>query len=98
LYDRVLVRKAEAEAAIEVERADGTKTLLHKAETALPKTTEGVVLAVGEGRLLPDGRVYPLRVQVGDQVIFGIYAWAELVVDGEEVLVLREEEIVAVLA
>lgn len=89
LYDRVLVKRVEEE----------TKTAkgLFLPETAKEKPLTGVVLAVGQGRLGDDGQVRALVVKEGDRVVFGRYSGTEIKVDGEDRLVLREDEIFGVV-
>ena len=89
LYDRVLVKRSEEE----------TKTSkgLFLPETAKEKPLTGVVLAVGQGRLGEDGTVRPLVVKEGDTVLFGRYSGTEIKVDGQDRLVLREDEIFGVV-
>jgi chaperonin GroES len=89
LYDRVLVKRVEEE----------TKTAkgLFLPETAKEKPSTGVVLAVGQGRLDEDGEIRPLVVSEGDRVVFGRYAGTEIKVDGEDRLVLREDEIFGIV-
>jgi chaperonin GroES len=66
-------------------------------DQAAEKPDQGVVTAVGNGKVGDDGKVRPLDVKVGDKVLFGKYAGQTVKVDGEEVLVIREEEILAVV-
>jgi chaperonin GroES len=66
-------------------------------DTAAEKPIRGTVVAVGNGKILEDGRVRPLDVKVGDQVLFGKFSGTEVKVEGEELLVMREEDIMAVL-
>jgi chaperonin GroES len=89
LYDRVLVKRSEEE----------TKTAkgLFLPETAKEKPLSGVVLAVGQGRLADDGTVRSLSVKEGDVVLFGRYSGTEIKVDGEDRLVLREDEIFGIV-
>ena len=89
LFDRILIERVEGETR--------SKGGLFLPESAAEKPTEGKVLAVGEGRLSDDGSVRPLAVKVGDRVLFGRYAGTEIKVDGEERLVLREDEIYGIL-
>ncbi len=89
LFDRILIERVEGETR--------SKGGLFLPESASEKPTEGKVLAVGEGRLSDDGSVRPLAVKVGDRVLFGRYAGTEIKVDGEERLVLREDEIYGIL-
>ena len=61
------------------------------------KPSKGRVLAVGNGKILEDGKTRPLDVKVGDKVLFGKYSGTEVKVDGDDVLVMREEDILAVI-
>jgi chaperonin GroES len=89
LYDRILVKRLEEET-----RSRGG---LFLPETAKEKPSEGLVLAVGQGRVAENGEVKPLVVKVGDRVVFGRYAGTEIKVDGEDRLVLREDEIFGIV-
>ena len=89
LYDRILVERVQEEG-----RTSGG---LFLPETAKEKPHEGIVLAVGQGRLADNGEIQPLVVKVGDRVAFGRYAGTEIKVDGEDRLVLREDEIFGVV-
>lgn len=89
LYDRVIVKRVESEAK--------SKGGLFLPDAAQEKPSEGVILAVGHGRLGKDGDLSPLAVKEGDTVLFGKYAGTEIKVDGEERLVLREDDIFGVL-
>ncbi len=89
LFDRILVKRVEAAA----KSAGG----LFLPESASEKPSEGVILAVGTGRLGEDGEIRPLAVAEGDRVAFGKYAGTEIKIDGEERLVLREDEIFGVI-
>jgi len=89
LYDRVLVKRVEEESK--------TAKGLFLPETAKEKPLMGVVLAVGQGRLNDDGEIRPLVVKEGDRVVFGRYSGTEIKVDGEDRLVLREDEIFGVV-
>ncbi len=90
LYDRVLVKPYEEE-----ERK--TKGGIIIPDTAKEKPQRGKVVAVGEGRLLENGQRVPLTVKVGDEVIFGKYAGTEVEIDDEKYLVMREEDIYAII-
>ena len=90
LHDRLLVRRIE-----EKETARGGIII---PDTAKEKPMEGKVLAVGNGRLLENGTKVALDVKVGDRILFGKYSGTEIKIDGEDVLILREEEVLAVLA
>jgi chaperonin GroES len=90
LYDRVLVKRVEEEAR--------SKGGLFLPETAKEKPSEGIVLAVGEGRINDKGDITPLVVAVGNRVLFGKYAGNEIKVDGEERLILKESEIFGIVS
>ncbi|WP_456401553.1 co-chaperone GroES [Persephonella sp.] len=90
LYDRVVVKPAE-------EAEEKTPSGIIIPDTAKEKPSEGEVIAVGDGRLLENGELAPLKVKVGDKVIYSKYAGNEFVVDGEELIVLREDDILAVV-
>ena len=89
LNDRVLVKRLEEE----------TKTAggLYIPDSAKEKPTRGMVVAVGSGRANDEGVRKPLDVKAGDQVLFGKYAGTEIKVDGEELIIMREEDILAVV-
>ena len=89
LYDRVLVKRLTAE-----ERTSGG---LYLPETAKEKPQQAEVIAVGNGRISKNNAVHPLTVKKGDTVLFGKYSGDEIKVDGEEHIILREEDILAVL-
>ena len=89
LHDRLLVRRVEKE-----ETAKGGIII---PDTAKEKPQEGEVLAVGNGRTLDNGTKVPLDVKAGDKILFGKYSGSEIKIDGEEVLILREDEVLAVL-
>ncbi len=89
LFDRVLVRR--------VEEPQRTKSGLYLPDTAKEKPVQGEVLAVGQGRIQDDGKTVPLSVKEGDRIVFGKYAGTEVKVDGEELLILREDDILGVL-
>lgn len=89
LYDRVLVRRVE-----EKEQVRGGIII---PDSAKEKPQRGEVIAAGGGKRLEDGKVIPLDVKAGDKVLFGKYSGSEITVDGEELLILREDEILGVL-
>lgn len=89
LYDRVIVMREEEE-----ERSMGGIVI---PDTAKEKPVRGVVLAVGNGKVLDNGDTRALAVKVNDKVLFGKYAGTEIKMDGQEVLVLREEDIMGVI-
>ena len=90
LHDRLLVRRIE-----EKETAKGGIVI---PDTAKEKPQRGEVLAAGNGKILDNGTKLPLEVKVGDKILFGKYSGTEIKIDGEDVLILREEEVLAVLA
>jgi len=87
MADRVLVKP--------IEREEVTRGGIVVPDTAKEKPQEGKVLAVGDGRLSEDGKRIPLDVKVGDIVIFAKYGGTEIKIDGEEVIILRESDILA---
>ena len=90
LHDRIVVRRIE-----EKETAKGGIII---PDTAKEKPQEGKVLAVGNGKILENGTKIALDVKVGDKILFGKYTGTEIKIDGEDVLILREDEVLAVLA
>ena len=90
LHDRLLIRRIE-----EKETAKGGIII---PDTAKEKPQEGEVLAVGNGKILDNGTKVALDVKVGDKILFGKYSGTDIKIDGEEVLILREDEVLAVLA
>jgi len=90
LHDRVIVKRVEEEKT--------TPGGIVLPGSAAEKPSQGVVLAVGNGKPLDNGTIRALEVKVGDKVLFGKYAGSEVKVDGEEVIVMREEDIMGVLA
>jgi chaperonin GroES len=89
LYDRVLIKR--------IDEPTQTASGLFLPDSATEKPSEGEILAIGNGRLADDGTVSPLQVQVGDRVVFGKYAGTEIKIDGEERLILREDDILGVV-
>lgn len=90
LHDRIVVRRVE-----EKETAKGGIII---PDTAKEKPQEGEVLAVGNGKILENGTKVALDVKAGDKILFGKYSGTEIRIDGEDVLILREDEVLAVLA
>jgi chaperonin GroES len=90
LHDRLVIRRIE-----EKETAKGGIII---PDTAKEKPQEGEVLAVGNGKLLDSGTKVALEVRVGDKILFGKYSGTDIKIDGEDVLILREDEVLAVLA
>ena len=89
LHDRVIIKRLEAE----TKSAGGIVI----PDTATEKPIKGEVIAVGAGKILENGNVRALAVKAGDKVMFGKYSGTEVKVDGEELLVMREEDLVAVI-
>ena len=89
LHDRVLVRRVEVE--------EKTRGGILIPDTAKEKPIEGEVLAVGPGARDETGRIIPLDVKVGDRVLFGKWAGTDVIIDGEERLILKESDILGVI-
>ncbi|AIV53085.1 chaperonin 10 Kd subunit [Burkholderia pseudomallei MSHR1153] len=89
LYDRVIVKR------IEQQRTTASGIVIP--DSAAEKPEQGEIVALGNGRLLQDGTLRTLQLEVGDQVIFGKYAGQSIKVDGEDFLVMREEDVLGVL-
>ena len=89
LHDRVIIQRLEAE----TNSAGGIVI----PDSATEKPIKGEVVAVGAGKILEDGKVRALAVKAGDKVLFGKYSGTEVKVDGEELLVMREEDLVAII-
>ncbi len=89
LHDRVLVKRVESQ--------ETTKGGIIIPDTAKEKPIEGKVIAVGNGKVLEDGKVRPLDIKAGDRILFSKYAGTEIKIDGEEHLIMREDDILAVL-
>jgi chaperonin GroES len=89
LHDRVIVRR------LEEDRTTAGGIVIP--DTAAEKPSRGEVIAVGHGKILENGDVRPLDVKVGNKVLFGKYSGTEVKVDGEELVVMREDDIMAVL-
>jgi chaperonin GroES len=89
LHDRVIVKRIEEE--------ETTKGGIIIPDTAKEKPSEGKVIAVGNGKLLDNGKLQPLEVKAGDKVLFGKYAGTDIKVDGEEHLIMREDDIIAII-
>jgi chaperonin GroES len=89
LHDRIIVRRLEEE--------EKTKGGIIIPDTAKEKPIEGKVIAVGTGRMKKDGTKLPLEVKKGDRVLFAKYGGTEVMIDGEEHLIMKEEDILAVI-
>lgn len=89
LSDRVVVKRMEEEKT--------TAGGIFIPDSAKEKPAKGEILAIGEGKRADNGSIMPMSVKVGDKVLFGKYAGQEVKVDGEDVLVMREDDIIAIL-
>ena len=89
LHDRILVRR--------IEEKETVKGGIIIPDTAKEKPQEGEVIAVGNGKLLENGSKVPLDVKAGDRILFGKYSGTDIRVDGQEYLILREDEVLAVI-
>lgn len=89
LHDRVIVKR------IEEERKTAGGIVIP--DNAAEKPDQGEVLAIGTGKVMEDGKVRPLAVKVGDRVLFGKYSGSSVKMDGDELLVMREEDIMGVV-
>ena len=89
LYDRLVVRR--------IETSETVMNGIIIPDTAKEKPQEAEVVAAGRGKRLEDGTVVPLDVKVGDRILFGKYSGSDIKIDGEEFLILREDEVLGVL-
>jgi len=89
LHDRVIVKR------VEEERKTAGGIVIP--DNAAEKPDQGEVLAIGTGKVMDDGKVRPLEVKVGDRVLFGKYSGSSVKLDGDELLVMREEDIMGVI-
>jgi chaperonin GroES len=89
LHDRVVVRR------LEQERASPGGIVIP--DSVAEKPVQGAVVAVGKGKILENGKVQPCDVRIGDRILFGKYSGAEVKVEGEELVVMREEDVMAVI-
>jgi chaperonin GroES len=89
LHDRILIRR--------VEEAETTRGGLIIPDSAKDKPQEGEVISVGRGKSNDEGKVFPLAVREGDRVLFGKYAGTEIKLDGEDFIIMREEEVLGIL-
>jgi chaperonin GroES len=90
LYDRIVVKRIE-------ESAEKTASGLFIPDSAKEKPQEGEVVAVGQGKRTEDGKLIPLDVKAGDRILFGKYSGSDIKIDGEEYLIMREDEVLGVL-
>jgi chaperonin GroES len=89
LHDRVIVKR------LEEEKTSPGGILIP--DTAAEKPVQGKIIAVGKGKILENGEVRPCDVKVGDKILFGKYSGTEVKVDGEDLVVMREEDVMAVI-
>jgi chaperonin GroES len=89
LHDRIIVKR------LEEERKTASGIVIP--DTAAEKPDQGEVVAVGKGKVLDDGKLRPVQVKVGDKILFGKYSGQAVKVEGEELLVMREEDVMGVL-
>jgi chaperonin GroES len=89
LYDRIVVKRIE-----DKQQMQGG---LHIPDSAKEKPQEAVVTAVGKGKRLEDGTILPLDVKVGDRILLGKYSGSEIKVDGQDLLIIREEEVLGIV-
>ena len=88
LHDRVIVKR------LEEERTSPGGIVIP--DSAAEKPVQGKIMAVGKGKILEDGTVRPLDVKVGDKILFGKYSGTEVKIDGDELVVMREEDVMAI--
>ncbi len=89
LQDRILVRRLEEE--------ETSKGGIIIPDTAKEKPSEGVVIAVGKGKVTDDGKTLPLDVKKKDRILFGKYSGSDISIDGEEYLVMREDDVLGII-
>jgi len=89
LHDRILVRR--------VEEADTTRGGIILPDTAKEKPQEGEVVSAGKGKISEEGKVRPLDVKEGDRILFGKYSGTEIKLDGEDFIIMREEEVLGII-
>ncbi len=89
LHDRIIVKRLEEE--------EKTKGGIIIPDTAKEKPIEGKVIAVGDGRVKEDGTKIPLEIKIGDRVLFGKYAGTEVKIDGEDHLMMKEDDVLAII-
>src|SRR5438270_13386909 len=90
LHDRILVRR--------IEEGETTRGGIIIPDSAKDKPQEGEVVSTGKGKINEDGKVFPLDVKEGDRVLFGKYAGTEIKIDGEDYLIMKEEEVLGILS
>jgi chaperonin GroES len=89
LHDRILVRR--------VEESETTRGGIIIPDTAKDKPQEGEVISVGKGKVNEEGKVRPLDVKEGDRILFGKYSGTEIKLDGEDLVIMREEEVLGII-
>ena len=89
LYDRIMVKR--------IEQKEQMQGGLHIPDSAKEKPQEAEVMAVGKGKRQEDGTIVPLDVKVGDRILLGKYSGSEIKVDGEDYLIVREDEVLGIL-
>jgi chaperonin GroES len=90
LHDRLLVKRVDEEETV--------RGGIIIPDSAKEKPQEGKVIAVGKGKVTEDGKVLPMDVKEGDRILFGKYSGTEIKIDGEEFIIMREEEVLGVLS
>jgi chaperonin GroES len=90
LHDRIIVKPSEPE--------EITKGGIIIPDTAKEKPVQGVVMAVGNGKITEEGKVLPLQVKAGDKILYGKYSGTEVNIDGEEHLIMRESDVFAIIS
>ncbi len=90
LGDRIVLKQLEAK--------EQTKGGIVLPDTVKEKPQEGEIIAVGEGKKNPEGKVIPLSLKVSDKILYGKYSGTEVVIDGEDYLIIREEDVLGIIA
>ena len=90
LQDRVLIKRLE-------DNEEKTKGGLYIPDSAKEKPQQGKVIAVGKGKTNDEGKTFPLDVKSGDRILFGKYSGSEIKLDGEELLIMREDEVLGII-
>src|SRR5215813_6514433 len=90
LHDRIVVRR--------IEEGETTRGGIIIPDSAKDKPQEGEVVSVGKGKSNEEGKVFPLDVKAGDRILFGKYSGTDIKIDGEEYLIMREEEVLGILS
>lgn len=89
LHDRILIRRVDA--------GESVRGGIIIPESAKEKPQEGEVVSVGKGKSNDEGKIFPLDVRAGDKILFGKYSGTEIKIDGEEFLIMREEEVLGII-